>query len=76
MTTRNCLYMRSLIVYNNDPQHSSIPERWSEWELLDYNFPDDKIEEKLNWWRELNDEAVKARGRGATKEFEHRVERI
>lgn len=67
---------RRQIEINTDPQrrcynggHFSSEWIWSSWEILDDEVPEDKVEHKLAFWRELNDYAVSARGAGARCEF-------
>jgi broad specificity phosphatase PhoE len=40
-----------------------------DWEWLEYDVPEDKIESRLKFWRDLNDYAVSQRGESARKEF-------
>lgn len=42
---------------------------WSEWDLLELNVDPEKVEERLTFWRELNDYAVGQRGESAKREF-------
>jgi hypothetical protein len=78
-TGRLVLVRRQYIEYNDDPQrrcyngcHASTAFYWGPWESLQH-FPDgtelELIESKLKFWRELNADAVKARGNGALCEF-------
>ena len=67
---------RRKILINTDPQrrcyngcHFSYELVWSEWESLESNTPDDRVEARLEFWRELNEYAVKCRGKEALKEF-------
>jgi len=67
---------RRRTVVNTDPQrrcyngcHFSSELRWTEWETLQLDVPEDRIEERLAWWRELNDYAISARGESARSEF-------
>lgn len=66
---------RSRILINTDPQrrcyngcHFSSELIWSEWAVLELGVSD-KIDERLKFWRELNDYAVSQRGESARKEF-------
>jgi hypothetical protein len=78
-TGRLLLVRRQYIEYNDDPQrrcyngcHASTAFYWGPWESLEYLDADTdpaKIETKLQFWRELNADAVKARGKGALCEF-------
>lgn len=67
---------RNRRLVNTDPQrrcyngcHFSSELQWTAWEVLDYDVPPEKLEARLKWWRELNDEAVKDRGAEARREF-------
>jgi hypothetical protein len=69
--------IRKKQLINTDPQrrcyngcHFSSELRWTEWETLDSNIPENKLEDTLKFWRELNDYAVSERGKGAQKEFQ------
>lgn len=42
---------------------------WSDWDFLVLNVSEDTIEEKLQWWVDLNQYAVDARGEDARREF-------
>lgn len=44
-------------------------KRWSEWGAIVLNVTEDTLQEKLQWWRELNQYAVDARGESARREF-------
>lgn len=64
------LYTRREITENNDPQrrcyngcHYSTITYWGEWELLDINIAENKIEHKLTFWRELNEYSLSIGGR-------------
>lgn len=72
----NTIEMRRQIEFNNDPQrrcyngcHFSTAFRWTPWESVNSGVPDHKVEDKLKFWRELNDYAVSQRGEGARAEF-------
>ncbi len=61
---------------NTDPQrrcyngcHFSSELVWGGWDWIEFNVPEDRIEDRLTFWRELNDYAVSARGEMAEKEF-------
>jgi len=41
---------------------------WTGWEDLDHARSDD-AENRMQWWKELNDDAVKDRGESARREF-------
>jgi hypothetical protein len=67
---------RVTIVLNTDPQkrcYNGCFARtelvWSAWEVLNINVPPEEVEDKLKFWRELNDYAVSQRGKEAKKEF-------
>lgn len=66
------LYTRRKILINTDPQrrcyngcHAKSELVWSQWEVVTYN----GNEEKLTFWKELNDYAVSQRGEGARCEY-------
>jgi hypothetical protein len=70
------LYTRQQFFVNTDPQrrcyngcHFSGEYRWSGWELLEFKVPEDKIDQRLEFWQDLNDYAVSQRGKSAKKEF-------
>ena len=61
---------------NTDPQrrcyngcHYSSEIVWTNWSVLEYEVPEDKIERRLEFWRELNDYAISQRGKGALCEY-------
>lgn len=61
---------------NNDPQrrcyngcHASTEIVISQWENFDRADTKEKADDKLKFWVELNDGAVKARGKGAKSEY-------
>lgn len=67
---------RRKVVINTDPQrrcywgcHFKSEVVWSEWETLDWNILPEKIERRLEFWKELNDYAVSERGEGARCEY-------
>lgn len=67
---------RNRMLINTDPQrrcydgcHFSSELVWGDWELLQSNIPEDKIESRLKFWRELNDYAVSQRGAEAKTEY-------
>lgn len=69
------LFVRRRIEVNTDPQrrcyngcHFSSELRWTAWESLD-RFDSSKTEDKLKFWRELNDYAVSQRGDSAKCEY-------
>ena len=67
---------RTQDLVNTDPQrrcyngcHFSSEFVWNGWKVLQYDVQEDKIEERLAFWRELNDYAVSQRGESAKAEF-------
>lgn len=61
---------------NTDPQrrcyngcHAKSELVWSPWETLESNVPEDKIERRIEFWKELNQIAIDGRGEGARREF-------
>ena len=61
---------------NTDPQrrcyngcHASSELVWGRWVDLVLSVPDEQVQEKLEWWRSLNDYAVSQRGEEARCEF-------
>lgn len=61
---------------NTDPQrrcyngcNASERHEWTPWSWLNLEVPEDEVDEKLTFWRKLNDYAVSQRGERATKEF-------
>ena len=70
------LEQRVLREVNTDPQrrcyngcHFSSEFLWTEWDWLEWDVPEDRVEARLTFWRDLNAYAVQQRGKGATKEF-------
>lgn len=70
------LRVRRHIEVNTDPQrrcyngcHFSSEWKWTPWEVLG-RYTVDMVEEKLRYWRELNDYAISQRGESARSEFE------
>lgn len=68
--------MRNKRLVNTDPQrrcyngcHFSYEMVWGEWEILHSAVPAEKVEEKLAFWRDLNDYAVSQRGENSRSEF-------
>lgn len=66
---------RSRRLINTDPQRRcyngcnySEALVWSEWKDLEYP-QEEHLEERLKFWRELNDYAVSQRGESAKSEF-------
>jgi hypothetical protein len=67
---------RKRILVNTDPQrrcydgcHFSSELQWTEWDDLESGLQDDRIEDRLEFWRGLNDYAVEARGQSARSEY-------
>ena len=74
------IYIRRIHEVNTDPMkrcydghHFKSELRWSNWELLNYDVPADKIDSKLKFWRELNEYAVSQRGDSAKCEYKAEV---
>ena len=66
------LYTRRKILINTDPQrrcyngcHAKSELVWTAWEVLDSN----GTEQKLTFWRELNNYAISQRGEEARCEY-------
>lgn len=60
---------RVSITVNNDPQrrcyngcHISTETYWSDWKVLESGVSEERIEQRLKFWRELNEYAVSQRG--------------
>lgn len=73
--TQMMIVRRRHILVNTDPQrrcyngcHFSSELRWGPWESLEH-VTSSYAEARVKWWRELNDDAVKARGEEARTEF-------
>jgi hypothetical protein len=71
----NILTRRQILI-NTDPQrrcyngcHFSSEFVWTPWEILEYEVAPEKLERRMQFWRELNDYAVSQRGQGARCEF-------
>ncbi len=69
------IMMRDLRLVNIDPQRRcyngcnfSEELQWQSWEVLEYTKAE-YVEERLKFWRDLNDYAVSQRGKGAYTEF-------
>jgi hypothetical protein len=67
---------RARIEVNTDPQrrcyngcHFSSELQWTNWETLNSNVSEETLDDKLTFWRELNDYAVSQRGESAKCEF-------
>lgn len=77
MSTLFTIRSRRQIEVNNDPQrrcyngcHFSTELVWLPWEDLVLNVTPETVDDKLKFWRELNDYAVSCRGPGAKIEYE------
>lgn len=73
---RFTIWKRKQVLVNTDPQrrcyngcHFSSELRWTAWEELNLDVSADTVEDKLKFWRELNDYAVSQRGQSALAEF-------
>ena len=67
---------RRQVLINTDPQrrcynvfHASSELQWTGWGVIDFGIKEERIEERLKFWQELNDYAVSQRGEGARCEF-------
>lgn len=76
MDTMFIIEKRELKLINTDPQrrcyngcHFSSELVWSDWDWLCVNVPENMIEEKLKFWRDLSDYAVSQRGESARSEY-------
>lgn len=72
---KKVIQMRRMQLVNTDPLrrcyngcHFSTALIWTPWEDL-CDATEETVQDKLNWWRELNDDAVKCRGESALREF-------
>lgn len=70
------LMQRSKVFVFDDPMrrcyngaYGNHHYEWSEWEVLESNVKPEKAEDRLTFWRELNDYAVSQRGESAKREF-------
>ena len=55
--------------YNGCFHPDDWEETWTAWAWLNLKLTPEQAEEKLQFWRDLNASAVKARGPGARKEY-------
>lgn len=69
------IWMRTKLVINTDPQrrcyngcHAKSEICWSSWNVLEYT-TEVRSEQRLKFWRELNDYAISQRGSSAKSEF-------
>lgn len=67
---------RALRTSNNDPQrrcyngcNASETTEWGQWSCLEPVIAAKDVENRLSFWRDLNNFAVSQRGNGAKKEF-------
>jgi len=67
---------RRKFLINTDPQrrcyngcHYSSELVWGQWEILEYDIPEDKLDDRISFWKDLNDYAVSQRGESAKREF-------
>jgi hypothetical protein len=72
----NNILVRTRVLVNTDPQrrcyngcHFSSELRWTPWETLEYEIPDEKVAARMAFWKDLNDYAVSARGEESRREF-------
>ncbi len=70
------LEQRKFVEINTDPQrrcyygvHAKSEWVWTNWDWLEWDVPSDRVEFRLEFWRDLNAYAVKERGKSALKEF-------
>jgi hypothetical protein len=77
MTNSNkvAIHSRSLVEVNTDPQrrcynggHIKSELRWTSWALLE-PVAEERVSERLKFWRELNDYAISQRGESARLNF-------
>ena len=76
----NTLYRiehRKRVEINTDPQrrcyngcHARSEVVWTEWGAVDFSIPEERVEARLKFWRELNDYAISQRGEGARSEYQ------
>jgi hypothetical protein len=79
MSSNLVIQMRCRVEVNTDPQrrcywgaHASSELVWTQWvdlESMKFMKPDTDPQERLKFWRELNDYAVSARGQSAKCEY-------
>lgn len=65
---------RQKILHLNDPRcydgaYYDAEYIWGEWKVLEYNLHEEKLKDRLDFWRDLNDYAVGERGESAKKGF-------
>lgn len=76
MAQTHSIETRRRIEVNTDPQrrcyngcHARSELQWTEWDWIDLEVPEEKLETRLKFWRDLNDYAVSQRGESAKREF-------
>lgn len=76
MTKLYNIQQRKRQLINTDPQrrcyngaHASYEIVWGPWETTCWNVKEEDLEDRLEWWRDLNKIATDARGQGAKAEF-------
>lgn len=67
---------RSQRLINTDPQrrcyngcHAKSELVWTPWEVLESGIASERIERRVEFWKELNQIAIDGRGEGARREF-------
>ena len=67
---------RQRIEVNTDPQmrcyngcHAKSELIWTPWENLEFDIPEEALQDRLTFWRELNEYAVSQRGASALREY-------
>lgn len=70
--TRYQILRNRRVEVNTDPQrrcydgvNAKSEMQWTGWEVLETDLPEDRIDQRLKFWRELNEYAVSQRGEGA-----------
>lgn len=70
------LEVKGKVFVNRDPQRRCYNGAWADavyvdgdWVVMEYDVPVDKHEERLEFWRDLNDYAVSQRGDNAAKQY-------
>ena len=74
--TKYNIQSRTKVLVNTDPQrrcyngcHFSSELVWTDWKVVDFDISEQKVEERITFWKELNDYAVSQRGKSAYSEF-------
>lgn len=67
---------RKQVLVNTDPQrrcyngcHARSELQWTAWEIVEFQIPVGRADDRLRFWKELNDYAVSQRGEGARCEY-------